>query len=486
MAKTLSELKKEVHVAQIINHGEQLILPEGMGMEDAISLLKRRQRYLEEEIEINESFNVFPWDGANALNEVLTRKFGWSPAEATPSFFGSNPPRLISIDVDHNKKIQVPFGRFSLPNIEGHVNCSATRSGGRIVFAVEACILRKDEDVIKSLFEELREELKVNSIYRGKAFKMRFRDDHGRMLDMPEPKFMDTNDIDESMLVYPAETQAAIETNLFTPIQRIQDCIANGIPVKRGVLLGGTFGTGKTMAAKVASKYAVANGLTYLYITRADELAQAVEFAKMYCDPACVIFCEDIDRAMKAENADRTAEIDDILNIIDGVDTKSARIITVLTTNDLTGITPAMLRPGRLDAVIDVLPPDAQVAEKLVRLYAGNAVEATEDLTEVGKALDGVIPAVIAEVVKRAKLAQLRLQEPNTLVTSITASALLEASKSMRSQLDLLYRPAAEPVPTIDALVKAAVKDVVSHTLEDDYEVHVMNDRIEEIHDRIC
>ena len=53
MAKTLSQLKKEVHVAQIINHGEQLILPEGMGMEDAISLLKRRQRYLEEEIEIN-------------------------------------------------------------------------------------------------------------------------------------------------------------------------------------------------------------------------------------------------------------------------------------------------------------------------------------------------------------------------------------------------------------------------------------------------
>ena len=206
----------------------------------------------------------------------------------------------------------------------------------------------------------------------------------------------------------------------------------------------------------------------------------------MYCDPACVIFCEDIDRAMKAENADRTAEIDDILNIIDGVDTKSSRIITVLTTNDLTGITPAMLRPGRLDAVIDVLPPDAQAAEKLVRLYAGNAVEATEDLTEVGKALDGVIPAVIAEVVKRAKLAQLRLQEPNTLVTSITASALLEASKSMRSQLDLLYRPAAQPAPTIDALVKAAVKDVVSHTLEDDYEVHVMNDRIEQMHDRIC
>ncbi|MEX0632802.1 hypothetical protein M8494_14785 [Serratia ureilytica] len=40
------------------------------------------------------------------------------------------------------------------------------------------------------------------------------------------------------MLVYSVKTRA-IETNLFTPIERITDCIANDIPVKRGVLLGG-------------------------------------------------------------------------------------------------------------------------------------------------------------------------------------------------------------------------------------------------------
>ena len=39
--------------------------------------------------------------------------------------------------------------------------------------------------------------------------------------------------------------------------------------------------------------------------------------------------------------------MDDVLNIIDGIDSKKANIITVLTTNDLEGINPAMLRPGR-------------------------------------------------------------------------------------------------------------------------------------------
>jgi transitional endoplasmic reticulum ATPase len=316
---------------------------------------------------------------------------------------------------------------------------------------------------------------------------MRFRDEDGDIIDMPEPKFIDTNDVDEAMLVYPAKTQAAIETNLFTPIQRIRDCIANGIPVKRGVLLGGTFGTGKTMAAKVASKYAVQNGITYLYVTRADELADAIEFAKMYCDPGCVIFCEDIDRAMEGNNAERTEAIDDILNIIDGIDTKSSNIITVLTTNSLETITPAMLRPGRLDAVIDVLPPDAAAAEKLVRLYAGDAVDIDADLSEVGQKLDGVIPAVIAEVVKRAKLAQLRLQEPGTLVTKLSAQALLDASESMKSQLDLLYREEVKDETTIDSLVKGAIESVIAKHLGDTISmVSKVDDRVEDIHNRIC
>lgn len=58
----------------------------------------------------------------------------------------------------------------------------------------------------------------------------------------------------------------------------------------------GTYGTGKTMAATVASRLAVDAGITYVYVPRADELSDAIEFAKQYQSPACVIFCaEDIE-----------------------------------------------------------------------------------------------------------------------------------------------------------------------------------------------
>ena len=484
MSKTLKDVKQDVAVAKIVHHGESLILPERMEIPEAIDLLERRMKYLGEEVSMTESFNVFPWDAAVALNAVLNSRYGWSTAERTPGMFGSRPPEIIAVDTSVTTVTHVPWGRFSLPAIEGWIECSVTRKDGRLCFVLKARILRKDEPQIKSLFDQLRTELATNSIYRGKAFKMRFRDDKGNVLEMPEPKFIDTDDIDENMLVYPAVTQEAVETNLFTPILRIKDCKANGIPVKRGVLLGGTFGTGKTMAAKVASKYAVQQGITYLYVTRADELADAIEFAKMYADPGCVIFCEDIDRAMAADNSERTVAIDDILNIIDGIDTKSSNIIVVLTTNDLSAITPAMLRPGRLDAVIDVLPPDAAAAEKLVRLYGGNAIPTTEDLTAVGKKLEGVIPAVIAEVVKRAKLAQLSLQEPGTLVTTLTSTALLSASASMKSQLDLLYRDTSEVKPTIESLISAQVSSVLESQIQKS--LTKTADYVEAMHERIC
>jgi len=465
------------HVAEIVHHGDKLILPEKMKLDDAIDLLKRRKTYLDEEVAIHETFPVFPQDGAHAFDQVLTKKYGWSPAEATPSFFGPNPPKMLTIAVGYKQVKKVPWGRFSIPGVEGFVECGVSRKDGRIVFALSARVLRRDEPTVNGLFDMLREELLERSIFRGKAFKVRFKSDDGDTLDMPEPEFIDTTDIDEDMLIYSAPVMEAVRTNLFTPIRRVLDCVANKIPVKRGVLLGGPYGTGKTLAAKLASKYAVENGVTYLYVPRADELAEAVSFAKLYADPACVIFCEDIDRATDGE---RSEQMDDLLNIIDGIDTKSANLIVVLTSNHMENINPAMLRPGRLDAVINVEPPDAEAVERLIRYYGAKAIAKDDDLSAPAAALAGRIPAVIAEVVKRAKLAQLSFQEPGTIVTNITAEALLNAAVSMNGQLDLLYKDRTKAEPTVDSCIKGMLVDILNNGSLGSIETQV-----KEIHEQV-
>lgn len=460
--KTLARDPDEVHVAEIVRHGEKLILPEKLPIPAAINLLKRRAEYEDEEVAVQETFLAFPQDGAYALDKVLTEMFGWTPAEGTPGFFGKTPPSMMTIEIGPDKVAQVPWGRFSLPNVDGFVQSSVNVKDGRVCYHLTAVVKRNSESTVRDLFDRVRAYLKSNSIYLGKAIKIRFRNDDGDALEMPEPKFLDTSKVDPSALIYSKDVQDSVETNLFTPIQRVRDCLANDIAVKRGVLLGGPYGTGKTLAAHVASKHAVDNGLTFIYVTRASELADAVNFAKLYGTPAAVLFCEDIDRAVHIE---RTVSVDEILNIIDGIDSKHLNLITVLTTNHLDNINAAMLRPGRLDAIIEVTPPDAEAAERLLRFYGKKAIDATEDLTEASQLLAGTIPATIAEVVKRAKLAQLRLQEPGTLVTKLTGAALKNASFTMATQNELLKRASTpkDAPPTLDtafkALVSAAVVD---------------------------
>jgi transitional endoplasmic reticulum ATPase len=96
-----------------------------------------------------------------------------------------------------------------------------------------------------------------------------------------------------------------------------------------------------------------------------------------------------------------------------------------------------------VDAVITIDPPDAASAERLVRLYAGETLNVEVDITEVGKALAGNIPAAIREVVERAKLAALPRAVDGK--TTIDIEDLTFAAASMRRHLEMLKEKPREP-----------------------------------------
>ena len=458
MGKDLASSIKKVDVAEVVHHGEKLILPEGMTIESAIDLLYRTAEYMDADVTVNEKFDVFPFDGAYGLSQVLIRRYGWAQGVEIKGMFGSQKPEVYKIAVSPDEKVDVPWGKFSLPNIKGTLQTGLDQQHGRAVFVLSATVKRKHEQAVRDLFDELRAYLRENSLYRGKAIKIRFRDDDGEPVWMPEVTFMDVHNSVPEGLILNDDLMASVNANLFTPITRVNDCIQNGIKVKRGVLLGGPYGTGKTLAASVAANLAQRNGITYVYTPRASELGDAIAFAKQYQSPACVVFCEDIDRTVQGE---RTVEMDDILNILDGIDGKGDNIITVLTTNHLDNVNQAMLRPGRLDAIINVERPNAKTAERLIRFYGGDSIDEMEDLQAVGKALDGQIPAVIEETVKRAKLFQLTMLPKGHAVTDITAEALRQSAVTMTTQIELLAEPEEVVVPTLDRAFQTAVRSAV-------------------------
>ncbi len=154
--------------------------------------------------------------------------------------------------------------------------------------------------------------------------------------------------------------------------------------------------------------------------------------------------------------ADRTVKIDDILNTIDGVQSKNTEIMVALTTNHVEQINKAMLRPGRLDAVIDVTPPDAPAARKLMRLYGRTRLDAADTLERAGLVLAGQIPAVIREAVERAKLYAIGRAGGGQFV--ITDQDIADAAAGMQQHLDLLEtKVPSKTAPSLQDIVAEAV-----------------------------
>lgn len=437
----------------VVNTGDQIILPEAMSKKDAIEVLKRKIQQETEVVAIHEKIIGFPFDAAHALSVVARMKFGWTNAETIKTFFGDKKATMLNVEVSYGQHEQVPWGPFSIPGIEGVLETDISRTDdGQMCFILKGEVLQKHKKQIAELANDVRTYLKTHSIYKGKAIRLRTADD-GAVELTTAPNFIDLSRVNEEELTFSDAVRSHVETSLFTPIERTQACRQYGIPLKRGVLLEGPYGTGKTLTAYVTAKKCEKNGWTFIYLDRVTGLKEAFELARQY-SPA-VIFAEDIDRVVSGE---RSVKIDDVLNNIDGIESKGSEVITILTTNYVDKIERAMLRPGRLDAVISVEAPDAKAAEKLMRIYSRGLIAVNENLVEASAELSGQIPAVIREVVERAKLYAIHR---TGAIEELKGADLALAARSMKNHLALMAPKVVEKRDTLTDAMATIIQGVV-------------------------
>jgi hypothetical protein len=140
---------------------------------------------------------------------------------------------------------------------------------------------------------------------------------------------------------------------------------AFGIPYKKIYLLTGSPGSGKTSLIK-----ALCNEINYnlgmLTITKETTNTTLLNAFK-YTDPKSIILIEDIDclfNKRQATNDNAQITFSNLINIMDGVLTKSGTIIFI-TTNHPEQLDNALLRPGRIDMILQINLPKKDEIEKL-------------------------------------------------------------------------------------------------------------------------
>lgn len=441
---------------QVLREGDKITLPEGMSFDEGIEWLRRKKEEDNRVIAVHEQVDAYPLDGAYALWCVISKKYGFAGLIPTPGFWRDHPPEMIGVATGPASQVQVPWGRMQIPNVSGYIETSVMQKEGRLIFVIGGEVQQRFKKDIAELAKLTRDYVRENSIYRAKAIRVSFPELKANEYNPTTnaPKFIDTSNVSDAELIFSKDVALLVKDSLFTPIEKTAQCRQYKVPLKRGILLEGPYGTGKTLTAYVTAQKAVNNGWTFIYLGSVKDLQRAIYFAQQY-GPA-VIFAEDIDTVMKGQRDDT---MNGILNTIDGVDTKDGELMVVLTTNHVELISPAMLRPGRLDAVVPVRPPDAEAVGRLIKLYARDLIEPGADLTEAGKLLDQKIPAVIREVVERSKLAAIgRLPAGQEL--HLNGDDLVHAAKSMLAQIELVNPNHKEPPHPIEILGRSIGREM--------------------------
>lgn len=241
-----------------------------------------------------------------------------------------------------------------------------------------------------------------------------------------------------------AEARQALTEAVLWPLQHPDTFARLGVEPPRGVLLYGPPGCGKTFIVRALAS----TGQLSVHAVKGSELMdkwvgsseKAVRelFRRARDSAPSLVFLDEVDALAPRRGQSFDSGVTDrvvaaLLTELDGVD--PLRDVVVLgATNRPDLIDPALLRPGRLERLVFVEPPDAAARGEILRT-AGKSIplSADVDLDEVAAGLDGYSAADCVALLREAALTAMRRSID---ATDVTAADLATARENVRPSLD--------------------------------------------------
>ena len=276
--------------------------------------------------------------------------------------------------------------------------------------------------------------MNLHNVYRGRVLELRerhFTDRDAKVSVRTLPP------IPREHIVLPAGVLERIERTTFGMSRHAERLIASGRHMRRGLLLHGPPGVGKTLTAMYLATQMPERTVVILTGCGLGTVTPSVDLAKSLA-PAIVIL-EDVDLvAMERSHEPTNAILFELLNAMDGLDSDHD-VLFVLTTNAPGRIEPALAsRPGRIDHAVELPLPDAEGRRRLVELY-GEGLRLAPGAFDDGliDELEGTSPAFIRELLRRSALVAAERSQGELRVTQ---AHLLEAIADLRAGAGELTR----------------------------------------------
>lgn len=358
--------------------------------------------YLENEIErskqitsFNYKFKCFKEDGAYQLNKAVEEIYGVSKNKGDKTPSDEKPVQMIDVKLANGTRLKVPFGRIEIDELgKGAFITIAYNDDTNELYVDGQCQLRY-RTIIDQIIDRTENLLSTESIYRFQAFELE---------SSFKPKVINLKNIDKEHLILDEESEYKLEP-LRARILQPEKCIAKKVPLKYGALLAGNYGTGKTLLAFKLAKQAIENKWTFIYLKDPTLLAKTLKMCKTLDrnGHGIIVFVEDVDQVTRGN---RDSAMQDILNTLDGGDTKDMNVIALFTTNHIELIEPTFLRGKRIGSIITLKSLTAATAQEFLKYhFTKDGYELDDNMEAVCQYIgeSDIAPAFMTEIIESIK-----------------------------------------------------------------------------------
>ncbi len=283
------------------------------------------------------------------------------------------------------------------------------------------------EEFSAVLVKEISEQSIVDSIYRQQMLALSYesgtKDEYG---DVEKPERLRINfrtapPVSRDEFVVDDEVFGVLKRNVIDLHLERDRLKTLGVPVRRGVLLHGPPGTGKTYACRYVCGSLQQTTRILVAGTALNKVSQIFDLARVY-QPSVVIL-EDVDLVFSARDISLySSALGDLLDQMDGL-RPFEDVSVILTTNSLERMEAAIKdRPGRISQCIYFGAPGKRLRAKYIEQYAKAYDYSKADHDELVRMSEGTTPAFIKEWVHRTvQFACERTPENSTAIELETA-----------------------------------------------------------------
>jgi hypothetical protein len=289
-------------------------------------------------------------------------------------------------------------------------------------------VLARDRDRAQAAVVELKRLMRELNVYRGHviSFAPGMNTPTGPQVLV---QFHHLPEVAAADIVLPAGILERIERHTIGFSEHAEQLLAAGRSLKRGMLLHGLPGTGKTLTVMYLCSRM--KGRTAI-LTTGRGLGMVGKVAELARDlsPSMVVI-EDVDliaeeRGIPHPFVRSGPLLFELLNELDGL-RDDADVIFVLTTNRADILEPALAaRPGRIDLAVELPLPDADGRRRLFELYSRGLTLHGIDLDAAVVATEGAAPAYLKELLRKAALLALERGAGTTIGQSDLDTAVGE------------------------------------------------------------